>query len=235
MPVLLVASLTVVGCLSRADLVPAMMSTTGTEADTQDESESSEPEPDLPPAYEPCECAPDELCVADCDVGVYLENFRCLGPPECNGDVDDPMCLIEACEYSFATLEDCDGETFGADIVCFLDYELYGLCRSLDQDCPEDEKCVLQVIGWEQLYTGQCVPHDEPGAAVGEACSSEGIVTGLDDCGADSMCWTGEVSSEPFVGTYHAFCTLENGEPTCPEGSACEMIGPDDFYLCVPN
>ena len=215
------------------------------ESESEGETEAGPSEPDLPP-YEPCECEPGTLCVADCgptaDFDVGLWNFRCIGPPECSGEPGDLECELVACGYSIASISSCEGETLGADIVCIEDFEQL-LCSELQQDCPEDEKCVLQVKGWEQAHVGWCVPVDENGAAVGEACSSQGVLQdthearleGNDDCGADSMCWNGAISFEPFAGTCHAYCAEVDEVLTCPAGSSCQTFGPSDFYLCVPD
>lgn len=53
-----------------------------------------------------------------------------------------------------------------------------------------------------------------------------------DSCDADSMCWSGQLTPDPFVGVCLAFCQSQL-DPVCPEGSTCESVA-DELELCVP-
>jgi hypothetical protein len=219
------------------------MSSGSETADTEESEEGGEtqtPTPDLPPA-DPCMCEDGAICVADClwsaDYSDYVDNFRCVDDPACLVDPQDPQCGIASCGYSAAVTSNCDTNSEGVDLICFGDFELEicdELLKDYGQDCPEGDKCVFEVLGWEQAHGTRCVEVTGT-AAPGESCTSEGATIGTDDCDAQGMCWNGAISTEPFVGTCHAYCADVDGQLTCPESSSCQVFGDNEFHLCIPD
>ena len=83
-------------------------------------------------------------------------------------------------------------------------------CDPLEQDCPEDEKCVpYSSTGGNWDY--KCVPV-LGNQAPGQPCTSSGTLESTDDCDETSWCYDGECAP---------FCMGPADALECPPGTAC--------------
>lgn len=102
-------------------------------------------------------------------------------------------------------------------------------CDEIVQDCIDGEKCVVTIDGeWPNLPS-ECQPvmgTDAPG----EPCTSFG--NSIDSCTSEAMCWSGELTAEPFEGICQPYCDGTEQQPSCPDNLACVLIAPD-FHLCI--
>ncbi len=106
-------------------------------------------------------------------------------------------------------------------------------CDVWEQDCDRDEKCMPWANdGGEFFNATRCVPVAQATVEAGAPCTVEGsAVTGIDDCGANAMCFG--VDPESLVGTCVALCTGSPESATCTEGTCVTHYG--EVPLCVDD
>jgi len=105
-------------------------------------------------------------------------------------------------------------------------------CDIFEQDCPEDEKCMLwSNDGGAAFNATRCSPiADDPGQ-LEEACVVEGApVSGLDDCDIGLACWG--VDPETLEGTCYPLCAGSPRDPECPEEYTCPISGDGSNLIC---
>lgn len=110
-------------------------------------------------------------------------------------------------------------------------------CDIWAQDCPEGDKCSPWASDGGTRWNGtRCSPFDPDGGAPGDACVAEGSkVSGLDDCGHDSMCWNVDVDTNQ--GVCVAICSGSEANPTCL-GDAdlqCMIAYEGVIHVCLPQ
>lgn len=238
-------SLVCVACSDRTVVSDDEANSTTTNGDgdgdmSTETSTSGDGDGDGDPLADPCGCEDGELCVGDCVWGDFnpdsVQNRRCIDATLCNENGWDSLeCMEHACYVPWAERQSYCGppdESEGYDIICG---EGIGpaSCDETAQDCPEDEKCVLQSLDRFDNVT-RCVLVVGTDA-IGEPCSSQGADPdgeGTDSCVATAMCWNGTLTNEPFEGVCQPFCSPL--DPQCPEQMGCELaFGP--FQLCLPS
>ena len=103
------------------------------------------------------------------------------------------------------------------------------------EPCEAGEKC----MPWDATGAGtwngtRCSPIAPEPVEVGQPCTvEESPYSGLDDCGAFSMCWA--VDPRTLRGHCVAFCETET-QPTCAGPcEACSATGGGSLILCVPE
>jgi hypothetical protein len=135
----------------------------------------------------------------------------------------------ESSESEASTSTDTTSEEDSSTFIVPVDFNSEQcMCDPLAQDCPQGEKCVPYSSEGDTWDCVKCVPVLGDQAA-GEACSSDGIVMGTDDCDASSWCFTSEGE-----GTCHAFCTGAVDNPECAPDSNCWMSNEGAIWVCVP-
>ena len=249
---ILIVTLTLV-CLACTDrTVVSNDNTTTTNGDGDgDATGETGPDGDLPstsgdgdgePSDNACGCEEGQLCVGDCSYGDFdpdeVENPRCIDDAICfEHGFDSPECMELACDAPWSEPLGVCGDSADYNIICEPSSPPPS-CYEIDQDCPDNEKCVPRLPDRWGYSTARCVPVVDVGAP-GDPCSSQGAdpaSEGTDSCDFTSMCWNGALTAEPFEGICRPFCEWENDELTCPEGLTCEwVIAPDTFRLCVPS
>lgn len=102
-------------------------------------------------------------------------------------------------------------------------------CDPWLQDCPEGFKCAH---AWEEDEpTTKCVEVSGEAKQLNETCSVVGSMwTGFDDCDFGLSC---QFVNEDGVGTCVALCDGTPEEPSCAEGSICQVCGADCPSLCL--
>jgi hypothetical protein len=204
-----------------------MSSTEGSESSTGPGSESgteSDSETETGEPSNPCGCMADELCVAIADdactedFGYTLECVPAVAA--CADNMCDPDCLDAVCNDDICT-PPC-GQVPGIDVWCSSS----SACDPIDQNCPEGEKCVPYASQGGNWDDNKCVPVTGDNM-IGEACLSNGVVEGSDDCDENGMCFG---LDDEGLGTCYGFC--EPGE-LCPDGQACFIANDESIALCL--
>lgn len=226
------------------DTVPGQTSTTtsvSTESGASETETGWQPgDPETETEGEPsfCVCDPGQICVSDCEPGSLgipgtdpmQINLRCVDDPACLDDPLSPQCVHDNCGHELASTLSC-GDSVGADLICASAGAT--ACDPGVNDCPDDDKCALIWLEIEQQAWTMCVPvAGDQGA--GAPCSSEGIVTGIDDCDRDSVCFGTEPSLEPFEATCKPMCQGTPDDPdACPAGFTCTVIpASEGWFVC---
>jgi hypothetical protein len=241
------ATLTCAACSERAILAEGDESSdSDTDGDATTDTESGDGDGDATtdtesgdgdPSEDACGCEEGQLCVGDCDWGDFnpdeVENPRCIDDAICfEHGFDSPECMGLACNAPWSEPLGVCGDSADYNIIC-EPFSPPQSCSELSQDCP-DAKCVAREPDRWGFNTTRCVPIVGTGAA-GEPCTSEGAdpeSEGTDSCDATSMCWSGTLVAEPFMGTCRPFCDEDAG---CPDGMTCEAVLSTPFYLCLPS
>lgn len=105
------------------------------------------------------------------------------------------------------------------------------VCDPFLQDCAGGEKCVAYGPPDGVWIANKCVEVTGD-KSVGEACTTSGVCTAMDDCGQDSFCWT----EHPLAveGVCAAFCGGNARDWTCPgDGSACTRFAGGALDICL--
>ncbi|PRP98277.1 hypothetical protein ENSA5_30090 [Enhygromyxa salina] len=243
----LIALTCLIACTTRSVSDDGTSATSTTDASQGTESESTSettsetgPGPiDLPGAEAPsCDCDEGFICAATCSEEIASPDgtpsapidLRCVDEPLCPpDDLDNPACRELVCGSPYVFLrESCSGrDASNIDMLCGA-FESPP-CDLNHQDCPDGEKCVRRPLDEEGLFPTMCVPLEGRGVP-GELCTANGAPEFSDSCGANSMCWSGELSSDVQAGVCSQFCDL--ADPMCPVGSTCELVY-DGLELCV--
>jgi hypothetical protein len=123
-------------------------------------------------------------------------------------------------------------------------------CDPFAQDCPDGEKCVAYSMQGGSWDANKCVPV-LGNQAVGDACVSDGIMEGTDNCDANGFCFfevcTGFCGGSPFdpecppefgcVQSNESLnACMQQCDPLvqdCAAGQGCYFV-PDQF-LCLPT
>jgi hypothetical protein len=104
-------------------------------------------------------------------------------------------------------------------------------CTSFNQNCADGQKCAAIISdGGSSWDTMACVPVNGTGQP-GDACKSESVAAGLDDCAKGSMCWDVD---EMGMGTCVAQCTGTENAPICPDMGSCTIANDGALNLCLP-
>ena len=246
---LVVLGLGLLGC-SRAPLgEDTSEATSESESSASESSESSESTSETTTAEaepNPCGCDESQLCVGTCmdPLGVrmpFVDDLRCIDAELCPEPIDTPACRLAACGDAKYDLQyTCGNISLGDyDLICSQS-AFGGGCDPFAQDCPEGEKCVLQISDDDDAFSTQCVVLGGELPA-GEACNSAGHLAeaGTDDCDGETMCWSGEPTTEAFSGTCEAYCGGAEDNPICPPGQTCTQVYDSfywhDFWLCLDD
>lgn len=115
-----------------------------------------------------------------------------------------------------------------------VDYE----CNVFMEDCPQGEKCMPWANdGGEVWNASRCTPVDFDPVPVGQPCAVEGSgFTGVDDCGAEAMCF--HVDPETNEGVCVEVCSGSADDPVCAEGTCIIQFDgalPLCFETCDPK
>ncbi len=107
-------------------------------------------------------------------------------------------------------------------------------CDIYEQDCPRGEKCMIwSRSGGSYGEASRCFPVAEDPSASGEPCHVEGDwYSGVDDCGAETMCW--EVDRETLEGVCRPFCVGSASNPYCEDPSHVCPVYASQYSPCVP-
>ena len=108
-------------------------------------------------------------------------------------------------------------------------------CDLFEQDCPEGEKCMPWANDGGPVWNAtRCSPVLDDPAGIGEPCLVEGsFVSGLDDCGLQSMCFG--VDPDTNIGQCVPLCTGDWSEPLCDPGQVCTPVGDLPIPLCAES
>jgi len=106
-------------------------------------------------------------------------------------------------------------------------------CDQWAQDCPEGQKCMPYAddmgSNWNAL---KCTSVDPRPDAVGEPCTvTESQLSGIDSCELGALCWN--VDPQTLTGYCIALCSGSVREPSCPEGSSCNVLGEGIVTFCL--
>ena len=106
-------------------------------------------------------------------------------------------------------------------------------CDVWAQDCPKGEKCMPWANdGGDEWNATRCSPIVDLPEAPGDPCFVEGSAwSGIDDCGARSVCWG--VDPETNGGTCYAQCSGTEADPQCEDGRACWVGYEGTITMCV--
>jgi len=160
-------------------------------------------------------------------LALVLAGLGCVSPPLAEGSEATTTAETDASSTSTSTTS--TAETGGFVPESSPDPET---CDEWAQDCPAGEKCVPVAIRGEFYQTTTCVPIIGDGG-VGDACTYEGVLSGVDSCDASSICWnTVEVDGE-LVGHCLPFCGNHADDPTCPPGYSCSTASEGVVHVCV--
>ncbi len=102
--------------------------------------------------------------------------------------------------------------------------------------CLRGEECRPWANDGGSVWTAsRCVPLPEDPDLVGEPCVAEGsAVTGVDTCGARSMCFG--VDPDTLEGTCVAYCEGDAENPVCADPTTTCVIGNEGVIaLCLPG
>ncbi|MGH1347905.1 MAG: hypothetical protein ACRBN8_40495 [Nannocystales bacterium] len=107
-------------------------------------------------------------------------------------------------------------------------------CSLFDQDCNEGETCRAWANDGGSVWNStRCVPLVEQPAQPGEPCTAEAsAVSGIDSCGAGSMCW--DVDPDTLEGVCAPYCTGALLDPSCESESESCLLFSDALPLCLP-
>lgn len=108
------------------------------------------------------------------------------------------------------------------------------LCDIWAQDCPDGEKCTPYADdGGSTWNSVTCRPVAPDPAQVGEPCTAEDGLSGVDTCDLGLFCWDLDVNLE---GTCTALCTGSPEAPECaPPNTFCAISGDGVLSLCLDN
>jgi hypothetical protein len=125
-------------------------------------------------------------------------------------------------------------ETDSAGFIVFIDpLDLPGpACSTYDDQCPEGEKCSPFSAGGLIWDTLGCFPLDPAPDAVGEPCTAELGLSGVDSCAQGAMCWNVNEAGE---GTCIAFCGGSPEFPMCAEDTSCTIVNDGVLNVCLPG
>jgi len=104
-------------------------------------------------------------------------------------------------------------------------------CSTVDQDCPEGEKCAPWANDGGSLWTGtRCAPVAPEPAGFGEPCSVEGaFALGVDTCEPGLTCSPSDADSlRTNEGTCIALCDAN----PCADGTLCTVSGSVNVGSC---
>lgn len=106
-------------------------------------------------------------------------------------------------------------------------------CDQWIQDCPEGHKCMPYAddagSAWNAL---KCTPVDPRPDAVGDPCTvTKSQLSGVDSCELGALCFN--VDSQTMTGYCIALCSGSPREPSCPEGSSCNVLGEGIVTFCL--
>lgn len=106
-------------------------------------------------------------------------------------------------------------------------------CDSWDPDCPDGEKCTAYAKEGTQFDANGCFPIMGDGMP-GDPCMAFGVepgFSGLDDCGAGSICW--QVDVDTSIGLCVPFCGGTASQPVCPPAALCNICGNCVVTVCL--
>lgn len=106
-------------------------------------------------------------------------------------------------------------------------------CDLWNQDCPRGEKCAPVASGPNNTWdTSRCVPVVEDPQQVGDPCTAELQLNGLDDCDVGMVCLHDQGDTQ---GVCFAMCTVGPEDPTCTDPAFICTTLTDAFYnFCRP-
>lgn len=112
-------------------------------------------------------------------------------------------------------------------------------CNTLDQDCPEGERCTPYANdGGGEWNAVRCVPIDGFTSTLGESCEIEGdIRSGFDNCGPATLCMDVDLDPKAIVLECVAMCVATPDDfdvPTCADSKmTCVIAG--TLAVCLPS
>jgi hypothetical protein len=110
--------------------------------------------------------------------------------------------------------------------------EVAGECLLWEQDCPAGAKCVPfdSEFGDGVIDSSRCADLAELPKMLGDPCSTEGGVLGLDDCDEGLLCWFLDVDGN---GRCTPMCTGTKESPKCDGGLVCDVSNGGYLPLCL--
>lgn len=164
--------------------------------------------------------------LAACSSSMEAPDTITTGPPTTSGDSDSGASSgMEA-----GSDESGDTESSGGDGAEMPDMGSgQAPCDPWIQDCPEGFKCAH---AWEDDDpTTKCVELNDEAKQLNERCNVVGSMwTGQDDCDVGLSC---QFVNQEGAGTCIALCEGSPEQPTCAEGSICQLCNADCPSLCL--
>lgn len=107
-----------------------------------------------------------------------------------------------------------------------------GECSVTAQDCPDGQKCMPYANdGGGSWNSTKCVDLADNAGEIGDECTYEGgTLSGIDNCGGDSLCWFLDMEG---VGECLEMCS---GDPaTCSSNKTCDISNGGVLALCLQS
>ncbi len=107
-------------------------------------------------------------------------------------------------------------------------------CDLWSQDCPAGQKCnPFASDGGNSWNATGCFPLDPNPVEIGEPCTAEGGVSGIDNCAFGAMCF--DVDLRTNEGTCVELCQCNAANPGCATpGTSCAISNDGVLPLCLP-
>lgn len=107
-------------------------------------------------------------------------------------------------------------------------------CDQFAQDCPAGSKCAPSSSDGYQYDGTHCVPIARDPGAIGEPCTADDAMSGLDDCELGAVCWFDDAAARE--GTCIGLCIGSAADPGCADPCAqCIISGAISVLLCIPG
>ncbi len=161
-------------------------------------------------------------------------------PGSCNGKVVPEARPLAAARLPIAggarPLKVAEGDdvlfgSTGCSFVCEPDMGPANECDVFAQDCGPGEKCNAWANdGGGSWNASKCVPVDPNPDQIGESCTTNGGLDGIDSCAKGSMCLGAEGETKCVE---QCSCSIDNPVCTTPN-TTCTVSNQDVLALCLP-